>query len=366
MIFKSNQRHINELEQEISQLERKICELQESVEYYKLITDHVSDVIWILNLSQDKFTYISPSVYQLRGYTPEEAMQQSISQSLTPEYAEKIVELVAERFEKFERNPDEPTSYIDIIQQPCKNGNVIWVETSTQFQINSSGEIEVLGVSRDISKRKRSEERFRIIFEAAPDAYYLNDLKGNFVDGNEVAQRVIGYQKDELIGKNFLKLNLLPKKQLSKAGAILAKNVLGLSTGPDEFTLIRKDGSEVDVEIVTHPVKIEGQSLVLGIARDISKRKRVEIALRNNEEKMRSIFRVAPTGIGVVKDRFLQDVNPRICEMLGYSREELIGKNARILYPTQEDYEYVGDGEISPNFRARFWKCGNSLADKGW
>ena len=69
-------------------------------------------------------------------------------------------------------------------------------------------------------------------------------------------------------------------------------------------------------------------------------------ALRESEEKMRSIYSVAPTGIGVVADRVLKEVNPRICEMTGYTREELIDKNARILYPSQEEYEFVGEGKV--------------------
>ncbi|MDZ7743188.1 MAG: PAS domain S-box protein [Bacteroidota bacterium] len=65
-------------------------------------------------------------------------------------------------------------------------------------------------------------------------------------------------------------------------------------------------------------------------------------ALRESEEKMRSIYSVAPAGIGVVSNRVLKEVNPRVCEMTGYTREELIDKNARILYPSREEYEFVG------------------------
>lgn len=65
-------------------------------------------------------------------------------------------------------------------------------------------------------------------------------------------------------------------------------------------------------------------------------------AQRESEEKLRSIFRVAPTGIGVVRDRVLLEVNPRFCEMTGYASEELVGKSSRLLYPTQEEFEFVG------------------------
>jgi PAS domain-containing protein len=77
--------------------------------------------------------------------------------------------------------------------------------------------------------QKRDEEKFKIIFESAPDAYYINDLKGTFIDGNKQAERITGYSKEELIGKSFLKLKLLPKSQIPTAAALLAKNVLGKS-----------------------------------------------------------------------------------------------------------------------------------------
>lgn len=70
--------------------------------------------------------------------------------------------------------------------------------------------------------------------------------------------------------------------------------------------------------------------------------KNTEAALRHSEATLNSIFRAAPTGIGLVRDRVLIKVNDRICEMLGYAREELEGQSARMLYPCDEEFEYVG------------------------
>ncbi len=69
---------------------------------------------------------------------------------------------------------------------------------------------------------------------------------------------------------------------------------------------------------------------------------RTRAALRASEARLQSIFRAAPTGIGLVINRVIQDANDRLCEMTGYSRDELVGKSARVVYPTDKDYEFVG------------------------
>jgi PAS domain S-box-containing protein len=136
---------------------------------------------------------------------------------------------------------------------------------------------------------KSSEERLKIIFESAPDTYYLNDLKGNFIDGNKAAEVLTGYKREELIGKSFLKLNLLSVKDIPRAAKALVKSVLGKATGPDEYTLKRKDGSKVSVEVLSYPVKIEGKPIILGIARDITERNKAQEILKASEEKYRSL-----------------------------------------------------------------------------
>ncbi|MBC8393448.1 MAG: PAS domain S-box protein [Deltaproteobacteria bacterium] len=123
---------------------------------------------------------------------------------------------------------------------------------------------------------KKSEERYRSLFQNAPDAYYVNDLEGNFVDGNKAAEELTGYQKEELIGKNFFEVGLLPEDQLPKAIAHLEKNNAGQPTGPEEFILIKKNGEQVIVEIRTLLTQIGNKDVVLGIARDLTNRKHLE------------------------------------------------------------------------------------------
>ena len=173
---------------------------------------------------------------------------------------------------------------------------------------------------------KEREERLQLIFEYAPDAYYLSDLKGTFIDGNKAAEELTKYKKEELIGKSFLKLKLLSTDQIPKAAALLAKNALGRATGPDEFTMTCKDGSKVNVEIRTYPVKIKTKFLVLGIARDITERIESEKQLRI----LSSVVEQSENSIAVLDpDGIVEYANPKMLQLNQFSPESVTGKHWR-------------------------------------
>ena len=160
-------------------------------------------------------------------------------------------------------------------------------------------------------KLQDSEEYLQILFDYAPDAYYINDLKGNFFGGNKAAERLTGYKEEELIGKSFLKLKLLSLTAIPKAAKLLAKNLRGQPTGPDEFVVNRKDNSKVAVEISTYPVKIKGKTYVLGIARDITEHKQAE-------EKLKKIMDAAldtMSNIIEAKDPYTSGHQHRVCQL---------------------------------------------------
>ena len=133
---------------------------------------------------------------------------------------------------------------------------------------------------------KRLEANLKTYVENVPDGVYLSDLKGKFIYANRKAKEITGYDRKELIGKSFLKLNIMSPKYLAKAGKLLVANAMGRPTGPDEFELIRKDGSRPWVEITTTPIKQDGKIVVIGFTRDITKRKQMERELQERNEQL--------------------------------------------------------------------------------
>jgi len=125
-----------------------------------------------------------------------------------------------------------------------------------------------------------AEKRLGAFFDYAPDAYYLADATGKFIDVNKAAVDLFGHEKEEIIGKSFLKLNLLSADQIRKAAKHLALNIFGKPTEPEEYLFRHEDGSQIPVEIRAIPVRINDKTLLFGIVRDISEKKKSDDVLR--------------------------------------------------------------------------------------
>lgn len=132
--------------------------IRESEERYRMLAENTKDVIWKTDLTGN-FTYISPSVYQMRGYLPDEVMMQTAADIVLPEYVDVVVSAFEGALTKSEGG--DLVQYLEV-EQRCKNGTSVWTESSAVVLRNENKEpIGFVGVTRDISERKKAEEALK-------------------------------------------------------------------------------------------------------------------------------------------------------------------------------------------------------------
>ena len=192
-----------------------------------------------------------------------------------------------------------------------------------------------------IDQLSESESRYKSLVELSPDAVFVHQEEIiKYINPRGV--EIFGADTPrDLVGRSLMDL-VHPHHQETIRARIQKVINERIIAPPAEFTYTALDGQEMIAEGTGTYIEYAGAPAILSVVRDVRERKRTEAALREREDQLSSVFRVAPTGIGVVVDRVFKEVNARICEMTGYTEAELVGRNARILYPTDEDYEYVG------------------------
>ncbi len=311
-------------------LEGSIVDITERIkaeEKIKVFSDAINSAFDCFVLTDEKgnITYVNDSACRMFGYTNEEFLKlKVINLDADPTVAKKIIKEIAAN-----------GKWSGEVTNIRKNGETFPCLLSSFIIKDDKGIPKgTMGILRDITEHKKvvkaleeSEQRFKTLFEYAPDAIYLNDMNGNFVDGNMAAEKMIGYKREELIGSNFAEAGLLSPEEIPKALAGFEKNINGESSGPDEFTLIHKDGNHVPVEIRTFPVRIGNEILALGIARDVTERKLTEDALRESEQQYRELFENAREAIVIIDmDKRITDAN-KFVEEYGFSKGDMTGRN---------------------------------------
>lgn len=274
-------------------------DLKKSEEKYRLIAENVSDVIFTMDMNLQS-TYVSPSVIRLRGFSAEETMKQSLKDVLTHSSYEIAVKALEEELEK-EKDPNKDLyrSRILELENKCKDGSTVLTETRLTFLRDSLGEpVGILGVSRDITERKKSEEAKRLaeekysrLFEESKTIIFITYPDGKFIDVNPPGVELLGYSsKEDLLKEDLLSHFVDPEERENRNKILQEKGNL------DDFEvkLKRRDGSEITVLEATSAVRNSKGEIVAyrGILRDITAYKKMESQILQ-AQKLEAIGRLA-------------------------------------------------------------------------
>jgi diguanylate cyclase (GGDEF)-like protein/PAS domain S-box-containing protein len=173
---------------------------------------------------------------------------------------------------------------------------------------------------------RKSEARYRTVLDAAFEAIVTITPDGIVRWFNSGAERIFGHSSEEVIGQPVTLLMPERYRELCVSGLqrYLRTGQARVVGGTTELVGLRKDGNEFPIEMSLGETQHNGERLFTGVIRDVTERKRTENALREMRDRFRSIFDHAPIGVAMVslEERYLQ-VNRSLCEILGYTEEEL-------------------------------------------
>ena len=284
-----------ELEKRVKELEKTVLKpkladkaLIESEKLFRLIVENVTDVIWIVDMEM-KFTYFSPSVTQMRGYSVQEAMAQPIGESMTPATFESAIKMIAEELELHNKGErDFKRSKKIEAELTCKDGSTVWTEIEANFIYNSEGQpTAILGITRNITEKKESEkarklaeqvlqeseEKFRNLFHNHSAVKIIIDPgTGNIVEANRSAERFYGWSVEQLKEMRIQDISMLSDEQVKaemEKARLLERNYF-------EFRHRLADGSFREVAVFSCKINIKGKALLHSIIHDITERKRTE------------------------------------------------------------------------------------------
>ncbi len=420
-------RELSEAGMRIEELERALYDrtcVEEAVkgseERYRHLAENAHDVLWVFDINLGH-TYVSPSVRRLRGYTVEEAMQQSIEEVLAPESYAKVMELFKKgrRLEiKGERHgPD--WSLTTELEMNRKDGSTVWVEATINLLYDEEGRIKgIMGINRDISERRQAkeelrksrdlleeqvrertleltranerlekeveerrqaekrllenEEKYRMYFSLSDDVMFSWDNQFRITSISPNVERVLGYTQDELVGKSFDELSILEPEDMREA----MENALSLLSGKKVYSsvyrFITKDGERKFGDLSEVPIIRQGRIMgIITVGRDMTKSIEMENSLQESEERYRATLQGMPDAVSIIRseDSKYLYVNDAFSRITGYTAMAVKGKTPFDLElpATPEDLErltgLIGKNESVDSLELRVRKKDSGVID---
>jgi PAS domain S-box-containing protein len=301
--------------------------LADSEDRFRLLFEHGGVGMALLSPDGD-FLQVNPALLEMLGYSAEELLGRHITDVMHTE----------DRSSNFRLNETRGASEYEREKRFLhRDGRIIWLRLMRVAVRDAQGAIRYhAAVFIDVTRGKRAEEalasseqRLRLRFQQAFDGICLWSPSGTFLDANPALCRLLGLSREELLGRNVT--DVAADADIFRRHL---QSVLERAGDRCETLLYSQSGSAVDVEVNSAVLEVEGQRLILGICRDMSARKRAEIALRHAERALReerdSITQILQTAEALI---LVLDTDGRIlrfnnkCEAVsGYGEEEVRGR----------------------------------------
>jgi PAS domain S-box-containing protein len=336
-------------------------QLKAEKEWSEKLINHAPNIVVGLQ-ENSKIAVFNRFAEQLTGYKAEEVIGKEWIGMFIPEELQEDIYRIWEQI--IDNQLIDHYFENEIITRSGKRRLIGWGNTI----ITENGEFRmILSLGSDITERRMAEKALTeqknlltAIYRNAPLVMMVVDGERHVRQINGFATRFAGRPAEEMLGlrggEALRCIHALDDPRGCGFGeycqqCVIRNTVLStLETGethlqveaPYYFNNGDNEVREMTLLCSSTPLRMEEQSLALVTLMDITDRKQAEEALRDNQQRIQSIFRSAPVGIGVVVNRVIMEANPKLCEITGYSAGELIGQSARILYASENDFELVG------------------------
>jgi diguanylate cyclase (GGDEF)-like protein/PAS domain S-box-containing protein len=308
--------------------------LAKSEASYRLLTENSQDLISQHEAGSGVFQYASPSFQRVLGYTPSELVEQISIYSQV--HADDVGVIRDELLRQANSACD---SRIIEFRVRRKDGHMVWIASNVKLLLNpATGEkMGSVAVSRDISGEVETARKLaqlaaenKALVENSLDIIALLDRDGRFLRVNEATLPVLGYAPEDMLGKTYR--DLLHADDVGRVAAVDAGLRTGQNTIRDfESRWQRKDGRYIHLSLAVR--WSEHNQLMYATARDVTERIEAQVRTRDSEQRFREVIEMTPAGYVLANgNASIVDVNPALCAISGYDREELVGHDLSRLF----------------------------------
>ena len=325
---------------DVTERQRAEAALQKQNEKYRILFESNPCPMYLCAEDTLEFLAVNEAAVNHYGYSREEFLNMT-AKDIRP--TEEVPELLA----YVGAHPD-GRDVAGVWKHLKKDGSLIDVDVNWQ-KLDFAGRPAYMVMANDITEQKRaeiamreSEERYRELFENANDVIYTIDLAGNFTSLNSTGERVTGYTRAEAVTMNLTQV--VSPDQIDMARQMLARKIHNDISTVYELGIITKSGQQIQIELSSRLIYHGGEPIgVQGIARDITARKGAEEALKDSEEKFRSIVETTNEWIWAIDlEGNHTYTNPAIEHILGYKTEEILGANVLDFVHQDDREEFEG------------------------